>query len=465
MGLFGRTIVKESEFAASEAKLQETINNVQELRRWIVAYAGRFGLGGALRDVDTAEREEVSINAWRIYRENPMAAAYVNNMLYFMTRPGLKIYHNDPQADEVIQEFIESDSYYDTVKEFIIRGLLDGEIFPIAFVNTLTGDMRVREIDPLEVKEVITNADDYRDIEALYRKYTYREYSYETKQWQTRPDEEFIRRDERVRGEAYTMRTFFAWKRPTLSSATRGLSYLTPCLWDLTQYKEIKRNRINMNRARTAYVEDITVDGTEEAVAAYQAQLALENAPTAGAKRVHNKNIVHQMLSPNIGAGDAKDDVRELGLQVGAGLSMPEFMIRGDASNGSYASTDVVYQAFKIVVEAQEGFHEDNNVELFRWFLDRKVDARRVSEEAAREPVVIVWPDLPEDQATFNDMLNNAEARDGISLRTYRQYLPIPIDPDEEDEQIAKERAAGIKQMGGIPFEHPEEEEEGEEVA
>ena len=460
--MFGLKLIRESELAAKEAEFQETINDVQELRRWITSYAGRFGMGGALRDVAQYEREEVSTNAWRIYRENPMAAAYVNNMLYFMTRPGLKIYHNDPQADEELQEFIESDSYYDTLKEFIIRGFLDGEIFPVSFANTLTGDMRVREIDPLEVKEVITNADDYREVEALYREYTRREYSYEAKQWYTRLEKEFIRHDER--GDGYTIRNFFMWRRPTLSSATRGLSYLTPCLWDLTQYKEIKRNRINLNRARTAYTEDITVDGTPEEIEAYRAQLAAEGAPGPGAKRVHNTKVVHQMLSPNIGSGDAKDDVRELGLQVGAGLSMPEFMIRGDASNSNYSSTDITYQAFKIVVEAQEGMWEDNNVELFKWFFARKLDARRVSEEAAREPVNIVWPDLPEDQETFNEMLNNALARDAISLKTYTKYLPVPVDFDDEQEQIKEERAMGIERMGGMPFEHPEQAEEPEEV-
>jgi len=455
MALFGRKIVKESDLAARDAKLQETINDVQELRRWIVSYAGRFGLGGALRDVAAYEREEVSVNVWSIYRNNPMAAAYVNNMLYFMARPGLKIYHDDPQADEEVQAFIEGDSYYDTVKEFIIRGFLDGEIFPVGFANTLTGDMRVREVDPLEVKEVITNADDYREIEALYREYTRREYSYATKSWQTRNMKEFIHRDEYVEGEAYTMRTFFAWKRPTLSSATRGLSYLAPCLWDLTQYKEMKRNRVNLNRARTAYVWDVAIEGTPEEVEKYRAQVANEGAPSPGSIRVHNDKTKWEAKSPNIGAGDAKDDVRELGNQVGAALSMPEFMIRGDASNANYASTDVVYQAFKIVVEAQEGWHTDNNVELFRWFLARKLEARRVSEEAAREPVVVIWPDLPEDQGTFNEMLQNALACDGISLETYRQYLPIPIDSEVEAEKVAAERAERIKQMGGLPFEHP----------
>ena len=473
MGLFGRAVVKEAELARlreSDARLEETINDVQELRRWIVSYAGRFGLGGALRDVAAYEREEVSYNAWKIYRENPMAAAYVNNMLYFMARPGLKIYHNDAAADEEIQAFIESDYYYDTLKEFIIRGFLDGEIFPVCFANTLTGDMRVREVDPLEVKEVITAADDYREIEALYREYTRREYSYESHAWQTRLEKEFIRRDERVEGEAYTLRTFFMWKRPTLSSSTRGLSYLAPCLWDLTQYKELKRNRINLNRARTAFVYDVTVEGTPEEVEAERARINDEGAPTPGSIRVHNDKVKWEAKSPNIGAGDAKDDVRELGLQMGAALSMPEFLIRGDASNANYASTDTTYQAFKITVEAQEGFHTDNQIELFRWFLTQKARARRVSEEAAREPVNVVWPDLPEDQKTFNEMLNAALANDAISLDTYRQYLPIPIDSEAEEEKVAAEREKRIEQMGGLPFTHPavpaeeETEEETEEA-
>lgn len=458
--MFGIKILRESELAARDVELKEAIGNVQELRRWMTAYAGRFGIGGALRDVDQVEREETSINAWRIYRDNPMAAAYVNNMLYFMTRPGLKISHNDPQADEEIQAFIESDSYYDTLKEFIIRGFLDGETFPIAFANTLTGDMRVREVDPLEIKEVITSPEDYKNVEALYREYTEREYIYETHSWKADTKKEFIKPNEPVPGEAYTVRTFFFWKRPILSSATRGLSYLTPVLWDLTQYKELKRNRINLNRARTAYVWDVEIDGTEEEIEAYRARLELEGAPGPGAMRVHNSKVKWDAKSPNIGAGDAKDDVRELGNQVGAGLSMPEFMIRGDSSNSNYASTDVVYQAFKIVVEAQEGAWADNNIELFRWFLERKVDARRVSEEAAREPINMVWPDLPEDQEAFANMLQNALAVDAISLKTYTKYLPIPVDPDDEQEQIAKEREEGIKQRGGLPFEHPEHPEE-----
>jgi hypothetical protein len=458
VGLFGRTIIKESELA----KLHETINDVQELRRWMTFYAGRFGTGGALRDVAAYEREETSVNAWRIYRDNPMAAAFVNNMLYFMTRPGLKIYHNDKQADEEIQAFIESDYYYDTLKEFIVRGFLDGEIFPIAFANTLTGDMKVREVDPLEVKEVITNADDYREVEALYREWTRREYSYEAKSWRTILEKDFMRPNEAVPGEAYTLRTFFFWKRPTLATSTRGLSYLAPVLWDLTQYKEIKRNRINLNRARTAHVWDITVNGTDAQVEAYRAQVANEGAPTPGSMRIHNEAVKWEAKAPNIGAGDAKDDVRELGLQVGAGLSMPEFMIRGDASNASYSSTDITYQSFKIVVEAQEGSWTDNNVELFRWFLERKAAARRVSEEAVREPVNVTWPDLPEDQEQFLKMLEFGHGSNLLSDRTTTIYLPISVDPDEEQKQIKKEEEERIERAGGLPWAHPEEETEEE---
>jgi hypothetical protein len=442
--LLGAAIKKTPQF-------QEAVSSAQDWRRTLEQFWDFVG-GTTTRDLPDDERERAATNAYAAWRDNPMAAGFINTMNYFMTRPGFAIDHPDDDVRALIDEYIIEDRFVFTLKQMINRSLMFGEVFPVMFANTITGDVKVREIEPGEIEQVVTDPDDYYKIDALYRKFTRREWDYQTNRFSDEDFVEYIRYNENVGN--YTMRSFLYWKRPVLSNVTRGISYLSPVLWDLAQYKEIKRNRAVLHRARAAIAWFVTVKAaTSEELSALKGEIKERGAPNPGSVVVNSEAIQWDAKGPDTRGADAQYDLRELGLQVCAGTSMPEFIVRGDASNANYASNAITFDAFKVVCQAGFGVWDFNIVELFAWILDRWADARRVSPEAAREPVQVIWPDLPQDQAAFNEMLNSAHDRGVISDKTYVNYLPLDVTWDEERirlEEQEKEKVGGIPLKDGV---------------
>lgn len=443
------------------AKLTEQLTTAQDVRRAYERIYTWLSAQGT-RDLASADRTEQTENAYHAWRTSPMAAAFANTVNCLLTRPGFRIAHDDDDAQDEIDEFMVEDKFMLTFKEMVYREIFCGEVYPVAYANTLTGDMKVREYDPEEIKEVIVSDDDYKVIEGLYRKYIQRTWDDASNSYKTKNEEETIRKDEPVPGRAFTVRTFFQFKRPVLSNTMRGISYLAPVLWDLTQYKEIKRARAVLHRARAAIAFFLTIKGaTPEEIDHWQTRINEEwGAPNPGSVMVKNDNMTWDILAPNLDAGDAQHDLRELGLQVGAGVSMPELIVRGDPSNANYSSNSMAVEMFKIYFSGYFGLWTIHLTELFDWFLERKYKAARISQEAANTPVEVIWPDLPVDAEQFQKMLDNALGQGTISKDTYVNYLPIPVTYEDERDKIADERDEDMVAAGSLAVKHPEEPEQ-----
>jgi hypothetical protein len=138
-------------------------------------------------------------------------------------------------------------------------------------------------------------------------------------------------------------------------------------------------NRIVLNRMKTSYYLDVTVDGSPSAVTATSGQDTVQNRksktgkdilrmPKPGTKLVHNSSVKYSWLKPEVGADDAKEDGRAIRLAICAGAVAPEFLL-GDASNANFASTIVSQNPFVRRVE----FHQDFFAPLFQEVFRRAI--------------------------------------------------------------------------------------------
>lgn len=455
---------------------QEATARLQEATELLSVYTvldPRFwqSAGASQRDMTADVRNTISRQAWTIVQTHPTAANFVNTLSAFIVGPGFQVKHPDPAADEVVQEYIADDGFMTKATKAVNQYLITAEVPTLIFINTLTGAVKIRLFDPLELYDVAYDADDNEVIVALWRRYTRREASLSAGSWTwiTTEVDDIIKHDDKRPDEwgAYTVRDFLFWARPTIPAATRGVSFMTPALTWLTQYEKMLEARLALNRARATYARDLDLGekATQEQCEALQTKLNATGEPKPGSWFVHNTATKLGFPAPNIGAGDAKDDLRATILMAVAGLGIPEFIGTGDAANGNYASTTNVAQAFVKSIQKREFELSDGFIiPAFGFVLDAAANARRISPAAASTPVEVTYPQIMADDLTALAQVVTAGLAQGfLDPETVVDLLPWNIKWDTVKERLDKQREEKISYAGGIPDVHPPEEPQEEQ--
>ncbi|NLE76895.1 MAG: hypothetical protein GX605_09105 [Chloroflexi bacterium] len=126
----------------------------------------------------------------------------------------------------------------------------------------------------------------------------------------------------------------FAINRPV--GQARGQSDLATVLPWLRRYSAWLRDRAAINRAKAAFVYDVTVHGSEADVARRRAELA--HPPPSGSVIIHNEAEEWRAVSSNVEAGEAQADGRALRLMIAAGMGVPlHFLSEGESATRSTA--------------------------------------------------------------------------------------------------------------------------------
>lgn len=111
----------------------------------------------------------------------------------------------------------------------------------------------------------------------------------------------------------------YAVNRPV--GAVRGESDLAPILPWLKRYARWLEDRVRLNRYRTTFLWDVTVQGTEADIRSAQARY--RTPPEPGSVNVHSPTETWEAKRPNIEADDAAPDGRALRMVLSAGAGMP----------------------------------------------------------------------------------------------------------------------------------------------
>lgn len=304
---------------------------------------------------------EIREEAWNAFLTNPIAKRQVRNITSYLVGRGLKVFSPSPDAQEIIDNFIYNPkNYWELfIREESNRLQLDGEIIVMLYVNTGDGSVIVRDIEPNEIVDVILSPEDYREVLALRRVYTKKVYSNDFKTYHTEQIEDIIRPGEPDPNNPNIVRDFLFIKMPTISTQFRGIPELASQLYWLKQYRQLLDARINLNKMRSNYIWDVTVDGNDADVQAVRN--ANSKPPKAGTVKFHNSKVKWEPKSLNINAQEAEADLRAVKLMCVAGSGQPEFMVTGDASNANFASTQETTLSFLKCLEDYQ--------DLFEYFL------------------------------------------------------------------------------------------------
>lgn len=309
------------------------------------------------KNLDINYLKEIREEAWKAFLTNPLAKRQVRNITSYLVGRGLKVTSPSEDAQEIIDNFIDDpDNYWELfIREESNRLQIDGEMVVLLYVNTGDGTVKIRDIEPNEIVEVILSSEDYRKILALKRVYTKKVYSDDFKTYHTVQIEDYIQPGEPDPNNSNIIRDFLFVKMPTVATQFRGVPELASHLYWLKQYRQLLDARINLNKMRASYIWDVSVDGTDTDVS--NVRKANSKPPRPGTVKFHNAKVTWEPKSLNINAQDSESDIRAVKLMTVAGSGQPEYMVSGDASNANFASTqETTFSFLKCLEDYQDLF-------------------------------------------------------------------------------------------------------------
>lgn len=218
----------------------------------------------------------------------------------------------------------------------------------------------------------------------------------------------------------------------------RGIPYLLPAMIKCGQLNGWLNDRMQLNKLRSFYAvirkhTSPTITPTD--VKNFADAKAASTKVQTGNKRVTRlqsgalidaSNLDYQFLTPNVQAKDVSEDGRNIGLALSAMTGLPEFITRGDASNGSYSSTMVSEGPAEKEIELWQMFFLQHIKVLFEFSIGAKVVDP--SEFSVSFPPIIARS--AQEETKRNETLYKNKV---ISLKEWRRREQV--DSDQMDEE------------------------------
>lgn len=243
---------------------------------------------------------------------NPIGKRIVDIIPQFVLGRGVIGHTDSEQHQEAWDEFWQRNRMKLRIKQQLLRELLIyGEIF-LRYFNTREG-LTVRSLDPSSIWDIVTDPDDIETVNYYHQQYVILNNSPVAGISGLIPSTLIIRH---IPGDDIDH-----FKINAVSSEKRGRSQLYCILGWLLRFKEFSNDRVILNKMRSMFALDVSVEGGTEELTATEEQFA--QPPGPGAVLVHNKAVDVEFKNANNNANEAKTD-GELLLKiiaVGAGVS------------------------------------------------------------------------------------------------------------------------------------------------
>jgi len=418
---------------------------------------GWYNLSGSTGEVVTDSQRITNVKLARLYyTKDPMARQAIRLWTDYTFGTGMT--WSVKGENKVTQEALDkvwSSKANQTV--FSARGqrkscdklLVDGEVFFAIFLGA-NGEARVRHIDPLEITEIISDADDKEDIKFLRR------------QWADvsgKMHDDIYRSTTNIKGEPGLSSTgvveestqealVYYLNYNTISR--RGNSVLLPALDWIKQYRRFLSSRIAVMLALARFAWSNKTKGGQAAVDAIKTKFDGQEI-NAGSTLVENLGSETKPIKTDTGAQQAYQDGRQIKLQIAAATGWPEQYF-GDISIGNLATAKTVelptmkmIQSFQRVWgdSYQDIFDvilEHNNVAPDNWYVD--IDFPMIAPRDAElfgktlTDVTTVFPDLKQSDDVKQISLMVLGVNDPAEVMEQLAKMPKPEQANTEAKLI-----------------------------
>ena len=287
-------------------------------------------------DRDWNARQEDLGDALQAWRQNPLARRIVALTTDYVVGSGIVVSSGIEWVQRFVDEFWTLNNMNERLYEWCDELTRSGELFIVLRTDPVSGTSFVRAIPALWIDQVQTDSGDYE-----------REISYHEL-----PSGLAIADGGSGAGlgghwwpaattdNAQVEYVMFhcAINRPV--GCTRGESDLQPLLPWLRRYRDWLENRVRLNKYKTAFLWDVTVQGRPgQAEALRKKRFRYRTPPEPGSIIVHDDAETWSAVAPTIEAWDAKEDGKAIRLMIAAGAGVPlHFLAEGESATRATAA-------------------------------------------------------------------------------------------------------------------------------
>jgi hypothetical protein len=406
-------------------------------------------VGPAMKQMLWADYLDAHRKCFEAATKNPLAKRICKIIPQFVLGRGVTGTHQDPKYQAVWRTFYRNNLIRMRLKMFLRELIIYGEIF-LRYFNTRDGLM-VRSLDPSTIWDIITEPDDLENVLYYHQQYVIVNRSVVPDIRTTQPSTLVIRQIPAADIDHF--------KINSTSSEKRGRSELLPILGWLLRFKEFANDRVLLNKIRSMFALDVTVEGTPTDVE--QAEQQFATPPGSGAVIIHNKTVAVEFKSTNTGAGEAHTDAELLLkiIAIGAGVSEQFLGVSQNSSRaGALIQTEPDVKNFEDYQESLEHvLHRMSN----RVFIAKGL---KEPDEDTIPTMEFVFPAIAaEDRSSKIKDVGFMESMDYFSKRRAaemgaREFGVSTYDFDAEQKEIADERKKQPKislPMQQVPKEGP----------
>lgn len=303
--------------------------------------------GDSLRDLAPVTQQRArEISAW-LWQANLMANRIIELPLAFLLAEGVKLQVKDEDAQATLRRFwVDPINNMDIklVKRVRELALFGEQCYP-AFVNEISGAVRLGYLDPANIQEVITDPDNpeqpigvitTRDKKGRYRRY---------RVIVNGPEDVFTQRTQEIRA-GFADGDCFYFTVNSLSSGVRGRPDLLAAADWLDAYDDFLFGELDRAKFLRAFVWDVSLKGADPDTVKKRAGEI--SPPGPNSVRVHNDSEVWNAVTPGLQAGDTSESARLLRNHVLGGSTLPEHWFGGGGDVNRATGDSMGEPTFKV---------------------------------------------------------------------------------------------------------------------
>jgi len=294
------------------------------------------------KDVIPSTYLELHNQAYEAFNSNPLARQAIEITTSMVLGSGLRVVARSPRVQRILDRFWQdADNHMDLrIYSLCTELALYGEQFIRFFVNPIDGAVKIGQIDPSTIDQIVT---DPHNVEKPLR-FHQRPVGPGFDVWGTvtgvlgasdqPPATDY--RQEGVWFEAGREVVQFAINK--VSNAKRGQSDLATMIVWLRRYKDWLTDRVRLNKYKGAFLWDVKLTGADKKTIDRK-KMEYAYPPLPGSLVVHNETEEWSAVEPKIGADQVEADGKAIKMMVAVGAGLPEhYLAEGGNVNKATAA-------------------------------------------------------------------------------------------------------------------------------
>ncbi|MDD5109543.1 MAG: hypothetical protein PHC29_08635 [Candidatus Omnitrophica bacterium] len=285
-------------------------------------------------------------------RYSPIVRNIRNLIVNAVLASELKVDIPHEETDEAITKILEKNNFSERLKRWISTSYIDSEIFPFVHFGN-KGNIKIREVDPLEIIEIIRHPQDADMVMGYKREYEQLDHTVKTKYYKDY-NTTIIEEDDSLDPYQWPYpssdtvdNSFMLWFKYGARNRERGELPLAPVMrWERI-YEDIVIDLARLYHERAKVIWLLKITGNKSS------QLDRNELPVkSGTIKLESENRTWRIEDPKLTAQVSENYGNPHRSMIAAGAGIPTHLVFMDSSSQSYASLRHASSPFNSLIKS-----------------------------------------------------------------------------------------------------------------